>query len=47
MIEKVANPGAEKYSPAKQVGKLLTEELRKDPHFYFFSPDEKIGRAHV
>lgn len=30
----------ELYSPAKRVGKLLTEEFKKDPHFYFFSPDE-------
>ena len=28
------------YSPAKRIGKLLTEEFEKDPHFYFFSPDE-------
>ena len=40
MIERVDNPGAEKYSPAIKIGELLTEELKKDPHFYFFSPDE-------
>lgn len=40
MIERVENPGTEKYSPAKRIGELLTEEFRKDPHFYFFSPDE-------
>lgn len=28
------------YSPAKRVGELLTEELRSNPKFYFFSPDE-------
>ena len=28
------------YSPAKRIGELLTEEFKKDPHFYFFSPDE-------
>ena len=28
------------YSPAKKIGELLTREFRKDPHFYFFSPDE-------
>ena len=28
------------YSPAKRIGALLTEEFKKDPHFYFFSPDE-------
>ncbi len=40
MIERVDNPGAEKYSPAIKIGELLTNEFRKDPHFYFFSPDE-------
>ena len=33
-------PGAEKYSPAIKIGNLLAEEFKKDPHFYFFSPDE-------
>ncbi len=28
------------YSPAKKIGQLLTEEFKKNPHFYFFSPDE-------
>lgn len=28
------------YSPAKRIGHLLAEEFKKDPHFYFFSPDE-------
>ena len=28
------------YSPAKKIGELLTREFGKDPHFYFFSPDE-------
>jgi len=28
------------YSPAKKIGELLTKEFKKDPHFYFFSPDE-------
>lgn len=40
MIDRVDNPGAEKFSPARKIGELLTEEFRKDPHFYFFSPDE-------
>ena len=40
MIEYVENPGAEFYSPAKKIGQLMTEEFRKNPHFYFFSPDE-------
>ncbi len=29
-----------KYSTAKKIGELLTNELKNDPHFYFFSPDE-------
>lgn len=40
MIERVENPGTEKFSPAKKIGELLTEQFKKDPHFYFFSPDE-------
>lgn len=28
------------YSPAKKIGELLTAEFRKNPNFYFFSPDE-------
>lgn len=40
MIDIVANPGAELYSPAKKIGELLKEQLIKDRHFYFFSPDE-------
>ena len=40
MIERVENPGAERFSPARRIGELLAEEFEKDPHFYFFSPDE-------
>lgn len=40
MIERVLEPGKEYYSSAKKIGELLTEEFKKDPHFYFFSPDE-------
>lgn len=40
MINKVEHPGAEKFSPAKRIGELLTEEFKHDSHFYFFSPDE-------
>ena len=40
MLNKMAWDNSSKYSPAKRIGKLLTEELKKDPHFYFFSPDE-------
>lgn len=32
--------GKEKFSPAKRIGELLREEFNRDPHFYFFSPDE-------
>lgn len=40
MIEKIDNPGKELYSPAKKIGELLVAEFKKDPSFYFFSPDE-------
>ena len=40
MNDNAVIPGAEKYSPAIKIGSLLTEEFKKDPHFYFFSPDE-------
>ena len=40
MIDRVDNPGAELYSPAKGIGELLKNEMLHDPHFYFFSPDE-------
>lgn len=40
MIERVENPGSEMHSPALKIGELLKERLQKDPHFYFFSPDE-------
>ncbi len=40
MIERVEKPGAEKYSPAEKIGELLKKQFKKDPHFYFFSPDE-------
>ncbi len=40
MIDRVDKPGAEYYSPAKKIGELLAQELSKNPHFYFFSPDE-------
>ncbi|MBQ9180977.1 hypothetical protein IJ135_02710 [Candidatus Saccharibacteria bacterium] len=40
MIEKVEVPGMEYFSPAKRVGELLKEQFKKDPGFYFFSPDE-------
>ncbi|MBQ6510495.1 hypothetical protein IJI94_00810 [Candidatus Saccharibacteria bacterium] len=40
MIERVDNPGAEAFSPAKRFGELLKQRLEKDPTFYVFSPDE-------
>ena len=40
MIDFVKNPGSELFSPAKKIGELLAKELKKDPAFYFFSPDE-------
>lgn len=40
MIDKIKYPGKELHSPAKRIGELLSAEFKKDPHFYFFSPDE-------
>ncbi|MBQ3433289.1 hypothetical protein IJG22_03300 [Candidatus Saccharibacteria bacterium] len=40
MHNEILRATTQKYSPAKRIGKLLTEEFKKDPHFYFFSPDE-------
>lgn len=40
MIDRVERPGAEYYSPAKKIGELLARELKNNPYFYFFSPDE-------
>ncbi|MBQ8985137.1 hypothetical protein IJ076_01065 [Candidatus Saccharibacteria bacterium] len=40
MIEHVENPGAESFSPAEKIGELLAEQFKKNPYFYFFSPDE-------
>ena len=36
----VENEELKLFSPAKRIGELLTKEFKKDPHFYFFSPDE-------
>ena len=36
-------PGKEKFSSAKRIGELLAEEIRKDEHFYLFSPDETMS----
>lgn len=40
MIDRVENPGTERFSSAKRIGELLAEEFENDPRFYFFSPDE-------
>ena len=40
MIDRVENPGSEYYSSARRIGELLSQQLKEDPTFYFFSPDE-------
>lgn len=40
MPEYIENPGVDRFSPAKQLGHLLAEEMKKDKHLYLFSPDE-------
>ena len=40
MIDHIENPGAESHSPAQKIGELLAEQFKKNPYFYFFSPDE-------
>ncbi len=40
MIDKVDFPGKEMFSPAKSIGKVLADAMRKDMHYYLFSPDE-------
>ena len=40
MIDKVKSPGKDRFSSAEAIANLLKEELEKDPHLYFFSPDE-------
>ena len=40
MIEHVENPGVETFSPAERVGELIADQFKKNPYFYFFSPDE-------
>jgi len=39
-VDKIENPGAEKFSIARKFGQLLRERMEKDSHFYLFSPDE-------
>lgn len=40
MTSHVDKPGTELFSPAERIGALLTDQFKKDPTFYFFSPDE-------
>lgn len=40
MMNELKTKSDELYSPAKAIGELLTAEFERDPHFYFFSPDE-------
>ena len=40
MINPLEQFGTKRYSSAKRIGELLKTEFEKDPHFYFFSPDE-------
>ena len=40
MIEKIENPGQEKFSPARKFGQLIRKRMEKDKSFYLFSPDE-------
>jgi xylulose-5-phosphate/fructose-6-phosphate phosphoketolase len=39
-ITTTASIVSQQYSPAKRLGHLLAEELKNNPHFYVFSPDE-------
>ncbi len=36
----VHNPGMERFSSAEKMGEMLKETIKKDSHFYLFSPDE-------
>ena len=40
MVNLINNSRQKLYSSAKRIGELLTDEFKKDPSFYFFSPDE-------
>ena len=40
MMNHVNRPTKKLRSSAKKIGELLAATLEKDPHFYFFSPDE-------
>ncbi|MBQ3325551.1 hypothetical protein IJG79_00130 [Candidatus Saccharibacteria bacterium] len=38
--ERIDNPGAERYSSALRLGELIKDEMKNNPSFYLFSPDE-------
>ncbi|MBQ3306017.1 hypothetical protein IJH02_01080 [Candidatus Saccharibacteria bacterium] len=40
MPEIVKEPGKNRFSSAERIGELLADKIKKDDHFYFFSPDE-------
>lgn len=40
MIDVVENPGQEKFSPAKALGRVMSDYMSKHEDFYLFSPDE-------
>lgn len=40
IVERVENPGQEKFSPAEAIGSALAETLAERKDFYLFSPDE-------
>lgn len=40
MIGQIENPGQDMASSALALGDLLKDQIKNNPHFYFFSPDE-------
>lgn len=38
--DEIENPGSEKFSPAERLAELIKKELKDNPSFYLFSPDE-------
>lgn len=40
MIDVVDNPGKEKFSPARSIGRVMADYMAKYRDFYLFSPDE-------
>lgn len=39
-VSMILDDANKKFSPAEKIGELLARELKGDPYFYFFSPDE-------